>query len=122
MEDRKLPCWDRFEYDACGWSGSRHLDQILGGNVPELSAVHSIHAENSEIPRLDLAYALAMALSGFVIRTKSFPLHVARAPILQEVGNPQILRAYALDEGRLELRLPHTSPGPWCPFGMSRHC
>ena len=34
-----------------------------------------------------LAYALAVVLSWFVIRTKSFPLHVPRAPILQEVGN-----------------------------------
>ena len=37
----------------------------------------------------DLAHALSDALSKFVIRTKSFPLHVPRAAILSEVREQQ---------------------------------
>ena len=132
---------DRFKYDNCCWSGSHQVDQTLEGNILELSAEcdHSCAEDEKEIRDLpngsrsdpvleeaectaDLAYSRLVAFSCFVICTQSLPLHVPRAPTLQEVGSRlhghrqprRILRADLMCSSGvcLVLRPPRTSPGP----------
>ena len=73
----------------------------------------------------DLAFAIAVALSWWAVRTGRAKLHVPRAPTVQDTGNrvgwtdmpPQVMRSWvvAATAVRLGLRPPAARPGQWFP-------
>ena len=143
---RKMHQWRRTTYDACCWGGARRKKQALESNVPEIQALRSNchHSKSYWTPyrgrdgamvypssgeaeyTADLAFAIAVALSWWAVRTGRAKLNVPRAPIVQEAGNrvgwadmpPQVMRRWvmAATAVRLGLKPPAEQPGKWFPI------
>ena len=144
---RQMPQWRRTTYDACCWGGARRKKQALESNVPVIQALrgscHHVHSKSDWIPyrgkegamvypssgeaeyTADLAFAIAVALSWWAVRTGKAKLNVPRAPIIQKAGNrvgwadmpPQVMRGWvmAATAVRLGLTPPAKQPGAWFP-------
>ena len=144
---RKLSGWRRTLYNACCWGGARSKKQALESNAAEIDKLscscHHTHSRSEWTPyrtpdgswkypstgeaeyAADLAFAIAVALSWWAIRTGRAKLQVPRAPVLQDAGNrsgwtdmpPQVMRSWVMAATaiRLGLKPPTTRPGPWFP-------
>ena len=144
---RKLPEWRRTLYNACCWGGARSKKQALEPNFPEIDELrcscHHTHSRSEWTPyrttdaawhypstgeaeyTADLAFAIAVALSWWAVRTGRAKLHFPRAPVVQDTGNrsgwtnmpPQVMRSWvvAATAIRLGLKPPATRPGQWFP-------
>ena len=131
-------------YNACCWGGARSKKQALESNVAEIDKLscscHHTHSRSEWTPyrtpdgswkypstgeaeyTADLAFAIAVALSWWAVRTGRAKLHVPRAPVLQDAGNrsgwtdmpPQVMRSWVMVATaiRLGLKPPTTRPGP----------
>ena len=126
---------------------ARSKKQALESNVPEIDELrcscHHTHSRSEWTPyrttdgtwhypstgeakyMADLAFAIAVALSWWAVRTGSAKLHGPRAPVVQDTGNrngwadmpPQVMRSWVVAAAaiRLGLRPPATRPGQWFP-------